>query len=793
MYKNYLKIAFRNLWRHRGFSFLNISGLAIGLTAGFLILLYVGFEISYDNFHSKADRIYRVVADIKTPTDNIEADIPAWAVPPHLEEQFPEIEAAVRISGLDMLVRKEDIKFQETEAKIVDADFFNVFDFKLLQGDADNVLKDPFSLVLSEKAAKKYFGNENPVGKTVKIMEEGHLATVTGLMEDFPENSHIKTNMVVSMATYTKGMDRDVDSFWNNYGAAGYILVAEHANIDQLVAKFPEFLERNNGEEMKKSQMYVNLFLEPLTDVYLRSTRGGAGGGNISNVYIFSIVAIFILLIACINFINLTTARSVDRAKEVGIRKVIGAGKRQLGIQFLGESIVISFMAFLIALVLTAIAIPFFNNMAGKIISPGIISSANQLPILLLMSLGIGVLAGIYPAFVLSSFKPISVLKGSFSSGTRGILLRKGLVIAQFTISIALIIGTTVIYNQMNYMRNQELGFNKEQTIVLGTGVSPSQKALRHAIDDLPNVLSTSLSSSVPGKSNSSAYSEVENINGDLQIANLALYFIDEEFIPQFDIPLVAGRSFSKAFATDSTEAMVVNEETVKLLGYSSPEEAIGANFKQWGREGKIIGVIKDFHFKSLRQPIEPLTMRLEPKGTDLLVVKVNPKDIQQTVAAIASKWEAIIPNAPFDYYFLDQSFNKQYQTEERFGNLFLNFAALAIFISCLGLLGLAAYSTLQRKREIGIRKVLGSSVGGILNLLSREFVKLVIISFFIAAPIAWFFMYFWLEDFAYRITLQWWMFALAGASAIIIALLTVSFHAIKAAIVNPVKSLGTE
>lgn len=793
MFRNYLKIAFRNLWRQRGFSLLNISGLAIGLTAGFLILLYVGFELSFDKFHSNSDRIYRVVADIKTPTETIEANIAAWAVAPNLEKQFPEVESAVRISDLNMLVRKDEIKFQESDAFAVDSDFFNVFDFKLLQGDANNVLKDPFTIVLSETAAKKYFGNQNPVGQTLKIMDEGYIATVTGLMEDIPENSHINADMVLSMTTYTKDLDRELDNQWSSYDAASYILLAENTNIKQLVSKLPDFLERNSGLEMKESQMFVTLFLEPLKNVYLRSTRGGAGGGSIDNIYIFSIVAIFILLIACINFINLTTARSVERAKEVGIRKVIGAEKRQLGLQFIGESVVIALFAFFAAIVLTAIAIPYFNDMAGKIVSDGIFANPINVLTLFLISLGIGVLAGIYPALVLSSFKPVSVLKGSFSTGNRGILLRKGLVITQFTISIALIIGTIIIYNQMNFMRNQELGFNKEQTLVLGTSVSPAQKELRYAIDNLPSVTSTSLGSSVPGEGNSAAYSEIENKNGDLQIANLDLYFVDENFIPQFDLKVVAGRAFSKEFATDSTDAMVVNERTVQLLGYSSPDEAIGADFKQWGRDGKIIGVVKDFHFRSLQQPISPLTMRLEPRRTDLIAVKVSPENIQQTIAAIESKWQTIMPDVPFDYYFLDQSFDEQYQTEERFGNLFLNFAALAILISCLGLLGLAAYSTLQRRREIGIRKVLGSTVSGIVNLLSLEFIKLVLISFFIAAPIAWFFMFYWLEDFAYRIDIQWWMFVLAGASALLIALLTVSFHAIKAAIVNPVKSLRTE
>jgi len=394
---------------------------------------------------------------------------------------------------------------------------------------------------------------------------------------------------------------------------------------------------------------------------------------------------------------------------------------------------------------------------------------------------------------VLTSFKPVSVLKGNFSTGKKGIFLRKGLVVTQFTISIALIIGTIIIYNQMRFMRNQELGFSKDQTLILDTHVLSKKFALKSALDKLSSVTSTSFGSSAPGIGNSSAYSEIQNEQGELQIANLDLYFVDEDYISQFDIEVIAGRGFSRDFATDSTEAMVVNEKAVKLLGYTNPKEAIGANFKQWGREGKIIGVVKDFHFRSLQQDIRPLTMRMEKDRTNLIAVKINTKNIKNTVATIQNTWENILPDTPFEYYFLDEVFNEQYESEERFGNLFLNFAILAILISCLGLLGLSAYSTLQRKREIGIRKVLGSSIYGVVNLLSIEFIKLVGIAFIIAAPLAWFVMNYWLADFAYRISIQWWVFALAGLSALGIALATISFHAVKASIANPIKSLRTE
>ncbi|HUQ96558.1 MAG TPA: FtsX-like permease family protein, partial [Chitinophagaceae bacterium] len=408
-------------------------------------------------------------------------------------------------------------------------------------------------------------------------------------------------------------------------------------------------------------------------------------------------------------------------------------------------------------------------------------------------AIGIGLLAGVYPALVLTSFKPITVLKGRFATGTKGIALRKGLVIAQFTISIALIIATIVVYNQMSYMRNQDLGFNKDQMLVLDTDGDPGKKAFQEALSAIPAVQSTATASSVPGGGNPGAYSEIENVKGDLQIANLDLYFVDFDYIKQFNIKMVAGRSFSKDFMSDTTQAMVLNEAAVKMFGYSSPEQALGKRFKQWGREGKIIGVVKDFHFRSLQQPIKPLSMRIETDRTNLVAVKVASANLPATLATIESKWKTLLPNRPYSYYFLDEFFNKQYQDEERFGKLFLNFAILAIIISCLGLLGLASYSTAQRTKEIGIRKVLGASVSGIVNLLSFDFLKLVLLSFLIAGPLAWYFMHRWLEDFAYHTSINVWVFMLAGSTAVAIALFTVSFQAIRAATANPVKNLRTE
>jgi putative ABC transport system permease protein len=793
MFKNYLKVAFRKLWSHKVYSFINIMGLAIGMTACFLIYLYVTFELSYDSFHTKADRIYRVVADLKTPSEVINTGGPAWAVAPNAKDEFPEVEAFVRVASNSLLVRKGDIKFQEDDAVFADSALFKTFDFKLLKGNPSTALKDQLSIVFSETAAKKYFGNTDPIGQTLLVTGDGLPAKVTGVMKDIPENSQIKADVLLSMSTLTQKFNPGLDSQWSNYGSSAYLLLKPGTNAKALEAKFPAFLDRRNGTEMKKIQMFPTLLLEPLKDVYLRSTRNGSKTGNIINVYIFSVIAVFILLIACINFVNLTTARATERAQEVGIRKVVGADKFQLTTQFIGETVLLCLLAFFLTLIFSALLLPLFNLLAGKTISDGIFESPGKVVALFFAAIAIGLLAGIYPAFVLTSFKPITVLKGRFSTGTKGIILRKGLVVAQFTISIALIIATIVVYNQMTYMQNQDLGFSKDQMMIIDTHGDKAKTAFKQSLSSLPGVKSTASSSSVPGGGNPGAYSEIENNKGDLQIANLDLYFVDFDYINQFKIKMVAGRGFSKEFGTDTTQAMVLNEAAVKLFGYSSPQDAIGKRFKQWGREGKIIGVMKNFHFKSLQQDIKPLSMRIEPDRWDLVTVNISASNVPATIAAIENKWKASISNRPFSYYFLDEFFDKQYKSEQRFGKLFLNFAILAIIISCLGLLGLASYSTLQRTKEIGIRKVLGASVSGIVNLLSTEFLVLVIISFAIAAPVAGFFMHKWLQDFAYHTSLNFWVFIIAGISALTIALFTVSFQAVRAAIANPVTSLRSE
>lgn len=764
------------------------------MTACFLIFLYVRFETSFDNFHSKADRIYRVVSEVRTPTENIKTGLTTTPVAINMKRDFPEVEEAVRLGRDGFLVKKGDVKFQENNTVLADSGLFKIFDFLLIEGDRNTALKEPMSVILSQTAAKKYFGNGKAYGQHLLLTGAALNSTVTGIMKDIPRNSQIQADMIVSLSSYQAIYGRPIsDSEWTNHNYYTYILLAPHADAKALEAKLPAFQELHHGAEAKKLQMQDYLTLEPLRDVYLRSKLDGFVTGSITNVYIFSIIAIFILCIASINFINLTTARSLERAKEVGIRKVIGAVRSQLVGQFLGESIIISLLSFVFAVVLSSSLLPLFNQVAGNQISESIFRNPSDILGLFGLSVLAGFLAGTYPSLVLSSFKPVVVLKGRFSGGTRGMFLRKGLVVFQFAISIVLIVGTLVVYTQLNYMRGRDLGFSKDQTMVIFTNFDKNKDAFKQSLSTIPGVLSSTFSSGVPGGNHNSAYTQIENKKGEMQKTNLDGYFVDFDFIKQYELKIVAGRPLSKEFGTDSSKAMLINETAAKMLGYQTPQEAVGRNFDQWGRQGKIIGVLKDFNYESLQQPIKPFTMRFESYGFGTISIKLSSAGLPETIKAIGDKWAQIIPNRPFEYNFLDQQFDQKYRAEEKFGNLFFNFAVLAIFISCLGLLGLASYSTIQRTREIGVRKVLGASVSNIVNLLSVDFIKLVLIAFVIAAPLGLLGMNKWLQDFAYHIHISWWVFVVAGMISIAIAFLTISFQAIRAAVANPVSSLRSE
>ena len=797
MLKSYFTIAIRNMLRHRVFSVINILGLAIGMSAFFLIFQYVRFETSYDRFYSHADRIYRVVPDVSTPTgtDRSQGRCPA-PVGPGLQKDFPEIEEAVRMSPQELLVSAGDQRFQEHQVALSDSGLFHIFDFHFIAGDKRTALSQPMSFVLSESVAKKYFGTADVLGRHLLITSAALDATVTGVIQDIPANSQIKTGIFLSMASNRRihgDDDPDSQDWTSGFGYFTYILLKPHADAAALQAKFPAWLDRLAGSQLRQLQLRDSFLLEPLTHVYLHTQREVAERGSIDNVRLFSIIGIFILLLAGINFINLTTARSVERAKEVGVRKVIGALRPQLSFQFISESVALCLAAFVLSVLLCSLLSPLFNQLAGKNISSGILSKPADILALLVLAVFVGFVAGVYPALVLSSFRPVTVLKGRFATGAKGSALRKILVVGQFTVSILLLIGTAVVYAQLSFMRTSRLGFKKEQTIILPTRSDPRAQLFKQSLSTIPAVLGSTNSSSVPGEGLFNAYTELQDRKGGMQKANLDLYAVDYDFVPQYGLELVAGRNFSRDFPSDSTQAMIINESTVRMLGYASAQQALGRNFSQWGRTGKIIGVLKDFHNLSMKHSIRPVVLRIEPFGYYAISVKVAASGLPGTLKTIAAKWAQALPDRPFEYQFLDDIFDEQYRADARFGRLFVNFAVLAIFLSCLGLLGLASYNTLQRTKEIGVRKILGASAAGIVHLLSVDFMRLIGIAFFIAAPLAGFLMERWLRGFAYRTAIHWWIFAGAGAAAVGIAFITISFQSIRAALANPVEALRSE
>jgi putative ABC transport system permease protein len=790
MLKNYFKIAFRSFWRHRSFAALNIIGLAVGMAAFFLIFQYVRFELSYDDIITKRDRIYRLVADVKTKSETQHSWTTSLPMAINLKKEYPEIEDITRLSGSAMLLKRGDVVFQEKRTIFADSGLFNLFDYPLVEGDPATALKEPFSVVLSESTAKKYFGPSDPIGQTIQFSDSGFNAKVTGVIKDLPENSTIKADLFVSMAT--KKRFGESGDHWGRFNTTSYLLLKPGANTAALQAQFKPFIDRHQGAVLDSAQQSDLLSLEKLKDTYW-SSRGGWVSGSNSNMYIFSLIGVFILLIAGINFVNLTTARSAERAKEVGLRKVIGAMRFQLTRQFLSESVLLCLIAFMLAGALCEVLSPLFNQLAGKTVSTGVLGRPGELLGLAGIALVIGLLAGVYPALILSGFRPTESLKGRFSSGTRGLLLRRVLVVFQFTISIFLIIGTAVVFSQLDYMRSRDLGFDKEQELVIDEHNDAQKYAFRQEVAQLPNVRSTAFSGSIPGEGDYSAYSQVENSRGEMQPANLDLTYVDFGYLQQYKMKLVAGRFFDPHIATDTMQAMIINEKALGLLGYSGPEQALGRRFTQWGKKGVIIGVIRNYNFEGLQQEIRPLSICINLDDCNYLSVKVGTRDLPATIAAIKKKWEGMVSNKTFDYFFMDEQFDRHYRAEVRFGRLFIYFAVLAIFISCLGLLGLASYSTIQRTKEVGVRRVLGASVSGIVRLLSVEFLALVGIAFLIAVPVAWYFMHRWLEDFAYKAALGWWIFVGAGLAAMLIAFGTISYQAIRAAMANPVRSLRTE
>ena len=809
MIRNYLKIAWRNIAKNKVFSFINIAGLAIGLSCFTMIALYVVDELSYDRYNEKASRIYRINSEILFGGTDQKLAVCSDPMGATLKRDYPQVEQYVRFYTSDgpKRIKKDNVFITEFNVGNADSTLFDVFTLPAIAGNTKTALNEPNTVVITESMAKKYFGTTQAVGRTIETSDNNStLYKVTAVIKDIPHNSHFNFDMFFSMDNVQYGFGNYLSQNFQTYivlkkGTDPNLFAKNFSAVIEkyIMPQAKQFMKINSLEEFEKAGNKMEYTLMPLTAIHLHSDRVAELGTNnsIQYVYIFSVIAIFILLIACINFMNLSTARSSNRAKEVGIRKVLGTERKNLIRQFLTESTITAVISLVVSLLIAWLVLPFFNSISGKSLSLSQITSGSFLPFFLLLPLLVGLLAGSYPAFFLSSFKPISVLKGKFNAGTKRSYLRSTLVVFQFAISIFLIIGTIVVYKQLNYIQTKKLGFNKDQVLIINSTGALGGKAetFRNEVLNLPGVSSGTLSGYLPVTSSSrsdntfSKEAVMDSRNG----INMQTWVIDHDYITTMGMEILKGRGFSKDFRGDSS-AMIINETTAALLQFDDP---VGKNIYANNGHGNmttytIIGVVRNFHFESLRQTIGPLCFTLG-NNPGFASFKVSAANVKNLVSQVENKWKSMLSSVPFSYRFLDDAFDEMYRTEQRTGKLGLSLAIIAILIACLGLFGLATYMAEQRTKEIGVRKVLGATVSNIAGILSKDFLKLVIISAVFAFPLAWWSMHKWLEDFAYRVNIGWWIFIAAGVIALLIALLTVSFQAIKAAIANPVKSLRTE
>ena len=804
MFKNYIKVAFRNLRKNKGYSFINISGLAVGIACCIAILLYVKNELSYDKFNKNADQIYRVHLTGMVNNNELNMSLSPAPLGAAIKHDLPEVKTYTRIRNFGFpVLRYKDKAFSEERFYDVDSTFFDVFTVKFLEGSPKTALTQPSTVVITESMARKYFGNEEAMGK---ILNADHRRDwiVTGVIKDFPKNSHFHFDFLGSLSTYEDSRN----PYWlsNNYYT--YLLLRKGTDTDEFQKKMAKDLlqyigpqiEKVTGvslDQLKKKGNSYNYVLQPLTSIHLNSHLDYEleANSDISYVYIFSIIAAAILLIACINFINLATAKSEKRAKEVGIRKTLGSNKIQLMRQFISEAVLMSVIAMFLAVILVEIFLPFFNDISGKEMSLSVFENFYNVLLLLCFAGLIGIIAGSYPAFYLSSFQPVKVLK-SENKGSRKSLLRSGLVIFQFAVTIILFIGTFIIYNQLKYIQTKNLGFNKEQIIIINKtdDIGNKIESFKKELLNNPQVISTSNSNAIPGDQKGDSAYRLEGTPND-RIQDLRQMWCDYGFINTYKIKIEKGRFFSKEHPSDTT-AIVINEAAVKLFGLN---ELLGkyliAPDPDGDRKYQIIGVAKDFNYESLHQPIRPLLIHLfNSRGFGQFVsVRIKPSGFQNTIDNLNNIWKKFAGSEAFDYNFLDENLNHLYIAEQRTSKIATTFSLLAILIACLGLLGLAAFITEQRTKEIGIRKVLGASIPSLLFMLCKEFLKWVLIANIIAWPAAYYIMNNWLNNFAYKININISVFLLSCVLAIVIALLTVSSYAIKAAIANPIKSLRYE
>ncbi len=805
MIRNYLTSAWRNLKKNRGYTLINLLGLALGMACAMLIMIYVQHETSYDKFHPHRNAIYLIDIQVTNPQSKAvqRRAIGPYRLAEELKIDFPDFEHLIRFvpQGREAVNYNDQLYLEENLAFADDA-VFNIFHFPLITGNPESVLTDPFSLVMSQSTAQKYFGQDNPIGKVVQIRDQDFV--VKGIMNDIPENSQFQFDILVSINCAPQIFSRIVLENWGEGSSVTFARLPEGKSPEDYRERLAGF----TGEKLEAWSAFTPVLnLTPLPKLYLHSKNisGWAPGGDITYVIAFSFIAFFILLIACINFMNLATARSSLRAREVGLRKVVGAKRSQLIGQFLSESMILALVSLLIAIGIVWSAMPFFNQLANKELSLNLFSNWPMLAGMVGITLFVGIGAGSYPAFLLSGFQPVNVLANKIGRSFKGASLRKVLVVFQFATSIFLLIVTIVVYNQLDYCNNLDLGYDRENLVVFGTptDMRGSYEQFRAQLMSNPKIINAGPSSRVPpGRLSSSLRARPEGVPEDQQ-RGMQTVWTDYSFIETMGFELASGRSFSREYPSDAQSAFILNEEAVKQIGWTN-ESAIGKGFgsseiKDWNegqwqpRDGKVIGVLKDFYFESLKQKIVPTVYFIAPYMAWNYVVRIQPQDIPGTIDFIEEVWDRFNEGAPFEYTFVDESFAQLYDTEQRQGRIFTVFAILAIFIACLGLIGLAAFSAERKKKEVGIRKVLGATPQSLIFLLSKEFTILVVVAFVIAAPIAWYIMQGWLQDFVYRISIPWFVFIFAGGVALFIAWITVGYQTLKTAYLNPVKSIRSD
>ena len=781
MFVNYLKIAFRNLKKYKGYSFINIVGLSVGMACTILILLWVADELSYDHFFPNAERLYRVI-DTENYSDT---DVPMFSMNPPalaktLVDEYPEIDAAARLRTVkSAVIQYGEKRFTENNLTFVDPTFLDMFSIPFLKGNSNTALSDASSIILTQKTAEKYFGSENPIGKTIRIDNRLEFM-VTGVIKNVPQNSHLEISFLLPFEMI-KNFGFTIEG-WDNYAHTTYVLLGKSADYHKVSEKIANTINQNQKDAK------ITISLQPITEIHLCSKNiwGIGGKGDITQIYIFSIIAGLILLLACINFINLSTARAGGRAKEVGMRKVVGARRKEIVYQFYFESIIYAFTALIISLFLIYNLLPAFNSISGKELTLGFPKNVDILLIAAAVALITGIISGSYPALILSRFNPVKVLKGRLGLGRSNKNFRKPLVIFQFSLTIILIIGMVVVNKQLHFLENKNLGFNKEQVICIKLQGNLSQKLdlIKNQFKKNRQVVEVSGVSYPPsGILSSTRINEWETRQSNSEFLSYLLS-ADFDFAKTMQIKMKEGRYFS--LNSDTAEGCIVNEATVKAMGMQLPvgKKVVGLN---------IIGVIKDFNFASLHSQIAPLIIYGDPNEIKQLLVRIKPGNVSQTIKSLETEWNKIAPEFPFDYSFLDEQINKLYKADIRVGNVINVFSFLALFIACLGMFGLASFTTMQRTKEVGIRKILGASINSIVYTLIGDFLKWVALANIIAWPIAWYVINKWLQNFAYRIELALWMFLISGGIAIIISLATVSIQVIKAATANPIKSLRYE